>query len=451
METDRKKILYVVHNHPAIRPGGCEAYALELYEAMRDSSDFDAVFLARSGPPVSVTSLHHEGRPITLVNEDPNQYFFYTDLSDWEWHFGRSPRKSTLTRFFREFLLDIKPDVVHFQHTIFLGYDILRVTRNALPHVPIVYTLHEFLPICYADGKLLRTMNDEPCLEASPRRCHECFPQITQQTFFMRERFIKSHLSLVDRFIAPSRFLMDRYLDWGIPPEKIMFEDYGRLSVARHEAPAPNGAVGPAARDDRPRNRFAFFGQLTQYKGIDVLLKAMAVLADEGFDAHLSIHGANLDWAPTQFQDKLRALLAEAGGTVTLVGQYEPEDLPQLMEEIDWVVVPSIWWENSPLVIQEASQYGRPVICSDIGGMAEKVADGVNGLHFRRGDPDSLAETMCRAVETNGLWNELSLGIQPVLSMSDHVATLTELYESLLDAYGARTRPGDEGQVVQLA
>jgi len=57
------------------------------------------------------------------------------------------------------------------------------------------------------------------------------------------------------------------------------------------------------------------------------------------------------------------------------------------MAAVDWVVVPSIWWENSPLVIQEAFAHGRPVICSDIGGMAEKVAHEKNGLHFRANDP----------------------------------------------------------------
>jgi glycosyltransferase involved in cell wall biosynthesis len=444
------KILYVVHNHPAIRPGGCEAYALELYEAMRDSSEFEAVFMSRSGPPVSVTALHHEGRPITLVNDDPNQYFFYTDLSDWEWTYGRSPRKSALTRFFRDFLLDQKPDVVHFQHTQFLGYDILRVVRNTLPDVPIVYTLHEFLPICYADGKMLRTRNDELCLEASPRRCHECFPQITQQTFFMRERFIKSHLSLVDQFIAPSRFLMERYVDWGIPRDRIMFEDYGRLPVT--PAPERRGdAPAGRTRATRKRNRFSFFGQLTQYKGPDVLLEAMALLVDEGVDAHLEIHGANLDWAPTAFQDKLRDLLEQAEDAVTLVGQYEPEDLPKLMAETDWVVVPSIWWENSPLVIQEAFLYGRPVICSDIGGMAEKVADNVNGLYFRRGDADSLAEAMRRAATTKGLWETLRGDVPPIHNMRDHVATLGEVYRSLIDERRAGHAANESAEVVQLA
>src|ERR1044071_1235531 len=102
------------------------------------------------------------------------------------------------------------------------------------------------------------------------------------------------------------------------------------------------------------------------------------------------------------------------------------------MANFDWVVVPSIWWENSPLVIQEAFQHGRPVICSDIGGMAEKVAHGVNGLHFRAGDARSLASTIRTAAETPGLWERLREGIQPVYPMATHVAALTEIYDALL-------------------
>jgi glycosyltransferase involved in cell wall biosynthesis len=110
------------------------------------------------------------------------------------------------------------------------------------------------------------------------------------------------------------------------------------------------------------------------------------------------------------------------------------------MENIDWVVVPSIWWENSPLVIQEAFGHGRPVLCSDIGGMAEKVTHDVNGLHFRAGDPDSLAMTMRTAATTPGLWERLRQNIPPVHAMQRHVATLTSLYRQLCL---------DSGQVVK--
>jgi glycosyltransferase involved in cell wall biosynthesis len=102
------------------------------------------------------------------------------------------------------------------------------------------------------------------------------------------------------------------------------------------------------------------------------------------------------------------------------------------MANVDWVVVPSIWWENAPLVIQEAFIHKRPVICSDIGGMAEKVTDGVNGLHFRAGDPLSLAETIRKAATTPGLWDHLRKGIPEIYRIEDSVAKLTGIYDSLL-------------------
>jgi glycosyltransferase involved in cell wall biosynthesis len=115
-----------------------------------------------------------------------------------------------------------------------------------------------------------------------------------------------------------------------------------------------------------------------------------------------------------------------------LVGRYNPGEIETLMGRVDWVVVPSIWWENSPLVIQEAFLYRRPVICGDIGGMAEKVTHGVNGLHFRTGDPTSLAETILVAAGDPGLWARLSRNVPQVYRIEDHVAALVAVYEELL-------------------
>ena len=115
--------------------------------------------------------------------------------------------------------------------------------------------------------------------------------------------------------------------------------------------------------------------------------------------------------------------LANSGENVTVAGSYGPANVPQLMSQIDWVVVPSRWWENSPLVIQEAFMHGRPVICTGIGGMAEKVAHGVNGLHFVTSDRAHLAETIRTAVQTPGLWERLRSGIPPVYGMEEHVGS----------------------------
>jgi len=299
------------------------------------------------------------------------------------------------------------------------------VIRNALGDVPIVYTMHEYLPICFNDGQLVRTMGDrELCEDATPRRCSECFPQISPQTFYMRKRFIQSHLELVDRFIAPSAYVRDRYVDWGIPARKITVEPQGMTPVSDRR---------PESAAARPRNRFGYFGQLTPYKGADVLLEAMEVLGAD-FDGHLSIFGANLEIQPPKFRRRIEALLARAPDRISVPGPYDRADLPALMQRVDWVLVPSIWWETGPMVVPEAFGYGRPVICSDIGGMAEKVRDGVDGMHFRRGDANDLADAMRRAARTPGLWDRLAAGIPalPFRPMREHVEALAEIYASLL-------------------
>jgi glycosyltransferase involved in cell wall biosynthesis len=430
----KPKVLFVAQNHPAVRPGGAEGYALDLYSAMGAAGEFEPVFLARTGPPISSADSRHATTPFTAVNEDSNQYFLYTDVSNYNWLFGRPPQKTILTRHFRDFLLAHRPDVVHFQHSLFIGYDVLRLTRNTLPDAPILYMLHEYLPICHRDGQLVRIVDNTLCRDASPRRCHECFPEISEQTFFMRRRFIQSHLSLVDLFLAPSEYVRDRYADWGIPKEKIAVEPYACYPVE----PVSNGG-----RPGGARNRFAFFGQFTPYKGADVLLEAMQILGD-GFPGHLWIYGANLETQRPEFRERFSSLLEQTGRTVTFAGRYDHADLRSIIEQMDWVVVPSTWWETGPIVVLEAFQYGRPVICSDIGGMSEKVTDGVNGLHFQRSKPTSLADAIRRAATEPGLWDRLRAGIPSVTMIEDRAAALAGIYRELLTRRHARAREDAE-------
>jgi glycosyltransferase involved in cell wall biosynthesis len=433
------RVLYVCHNHPSIRPGGAEGYALALHRAMRSLPGWDSVFLARSGPPLTPVTRYHEGTQLTLVDDTADEYYFHTDHAHFDTFMGWNANKHLWTHYLRDFLRAYRPDVIHFQHTLFLGFDMIREVRNTLPDAAILYTLHEFVPICHRNGQMIRTVNDDQlCTHSSPRRCHECFPDYSPQTFFMRERFIQAMFELVDLFIAPSHFLRQRYIEWGIRPERILFEENG----CGYKSPMSTHAGG----DDRLRNRLGFFGQLTPYKGIHVLLEAMRLLNAAGVDAHLSIHGANLELQAGEYQRHVADLLDACKSNVTLVGAYDRKSLPALMSDVDWVIVPSIWWENSPLVIQEAFLHGRPVVCSDIGGMAEKVTDRVNGLHFRVRDPVSLARTLAHAIATPELWRSLRDGIPEVHPMEDHVATLSRLY---LEQLGLKQRSSDSA-VAQL-
>jgi glycosyltransferase involved in cell wall biosynthesis len=445
----KHRLLLISTGHHAIRPGGLESYVRDLYEAFRESDEFEPILLARAGEPFTEPTPSHGWSPWAMAGADPNQYLFYTDVfrSQWDRLNGRWRYKDILTRFYRDFLLSQRPDIVNFQHTWYLGYDIVRVTKQTLPEVPLVYNLHEYLPICFRDGQMVRTGSNELCQKESPRRCNECFPEVSRESFFARKRFIQSHLSLIDRFVAPSDYVKDRYVDWGIPAKKIQVEPQGMVPVS--------GRVED--RDEsRPRNRFAFFGQINPYKGADVLLEAIELLGDD-FDGHLWIFGANLEIQPIEIRDRVRTLVDRNRGTVTFAGPYKHSELGKLMAGIDWVVVPSIWWETGPIVVLEAFQHGRPVICSDIGGMSEKVTDGLNGLHFRRRDSRHLAETMARAAEAPGLWEELRAGIpaDPPRWMDDHVRIMSDLYKDLSRERASESTDGaalageDRGEVLR--
>lgn len=122
------------------------------------------------------------------------------------------------------------------------------------------------------------------------------------------------------------------------------------------------------------------------------------------------------------------------GGRVALLGPYHRADLSRLVRDVDWVIVPSIWWENAPLVIQEAFQQRRPVLCSDIGGMAEMVRDGIDGLHFRAADPGSLAGVMRRAADDPKLWERLVVGVAQPRGLEDCAGEHLALYRELAGA-----------------
>jgi glycosyltransferase involved in cell wall biosynthesis len=417
----KKRVLYVLHNHPAVSPGGTEAYALDLYNAFRHSVEFEPLLLARADPDAYGAGTAQAETRFVALESDPHQILALIPEKRYDKFFMRMDDHGDFSRRFTDLLRREKPDVVHFHHALFLGAELISAVRRTLPETAIVFTLHEYLPICHHYGQLVRT-SGELCTMESPRRCNECFPQHAPQEFFLRKRLIQSHLSQVDLFIAPSRFLLERYVEWGVPRTRIRYEDHAFTPVRRFESQ-------PRSK----RNRFAFLGVLTPFKGIDVLLRAMQLLGP-AFKGSLEVHGANYAAQPEDVQRRLDDLFEATRATVTHEGPYDHAVLPRLMAETDWVVVPSIWWENSPLVIQEAFMHGRPVISSDIGGMAEKVSHNVNGLLFQVGSAEALAQTLATAASKPGLWERLAAGIGPARTMDDHIPALESIYRRLIAA-----------------
>ena len=415
----RQKVLIVAHNHPGFFPGGGEIFAYRMFEELKKHKRYEPIFLAATG---SHNREPHPGTPFLSYEGRKDEYLFWGDAFDY---FQQSLRESTfLFRDFAKFLEQHKPEVIHFHHTLRFGVEAIQIARQVLPEVRIVYTLHDFIPMCHRDGQMVRTKNNELCDRATPARCHECFPEISPALFKTRELFIKTHFRLVDMLISPSTFLAERFIQWGIPADKMRVIENGMPALAEATPRYPSGSIFRSAT----RHRFGYFGQISPYKGTLQLLEAVEILRNEGHkDLHVNIHG-NIAFQTDEFKQRFHAQIAAMAPAVQFHDVYDSREIGRLMRDVDWVVVPSIWWENSPLVIAEAKQHGRPVICADIGGMAEKIQPEVNGLHFRARNTHDLAQTMRRAMTEKGLWEQLSSGISAPMSIAECVRQYVQTY-----------------------
>jgi glycosyltransferase involved in cell wall biosynthesis len=415
------QILMMSHGHPAFSIGGAEVASYNLFQGLNGLPDVRCHYLARVGPPIQP----HRGTPFMTLRQKQHETLMFANDYDY---FRLSNRDlDTLSRDFCKFVDDVNPDIVHFHHFLGFGLEAIRAVRRVRPNAPIVATLHEYLSICNNHGQMVKAKTGQLCRRASPAECGVCFPDIGASVLHKRELFIKTLFDQVDMFVSPSHFLVDRYADWGLAGDKLTFLENG-LEIGEIAPPRPLCAGKPR------RNRFAYFGQLNQFKGIKVLVEAVARVPAEiwGTDSVLCVFGGNLEVQPESFQQEFRRLVQMAGRRVRFFGSYRSPDLPELMREIDWVVVPSTWWENSPVVIQEAFLHGRPIICSDIGGMAEKVRHRVDGLHFRAGSAESLVDRLTEILHNPDLWERLRGRIRRPISAAEAAEQHLALYRQLL-------------------
>ena len=389
------RILIVSHGHPAFSIGGAEIASHNLFRALNATGEHEAFYLARTGSPVR----RHAATPLMSLRQGEREVFLHADA--WDPFWLSNGALDDLEGGFSDYLRAVAPDVVHFHHVIGLGLEAILQVRRVLPEAAIVVTFHEYLAICLNHGQMVKTARNALCRQASPADCASCFPQHAPGLIFQRERSVKEHLALADAYVSPSRFLIDRYVAWGLPAGKFRMIENGLDA----RAPAPPRTLAPDGR----RDRFGYFGQVSAFKGLDVLLEAVSRVPDAIWDrASLSVYGGNLERQPQEFRDRFGALMERVGRRARFFGSYAADELLGLMGQIDWTVVPSIWWENSPLVIQEALLHRRPPIVSNIGGMAEKVRDGVDGLHFRVSSPEDLADRLAGALTEPELWARLS-------------------------------------------
>jgi glycosyltransferase involved in cell wall biosynthesis len=405
------RILIVSHGHPEITKGGAEIAAYQLYRGYASRSGCVAWFMGCD---------RRQTRSETPITQPFGNGDYLYSVGEFDW-FKFSNQDPRLPEAFANLLLELRPDVVHFHHYINVGVEVFALVKRILPHTKVVVTLHEYLAICNHHGQMVTNPHRNLCYHASPQRCIECFPQFSESDFFLRRRYIEHFFAFVDHFSSPSQFLADRYIAWGMPES--------RISVIENLVRATQGSFTSVGKGGPLRA--GFFGQLSFLKGANVLFDAADLLAqDERMDISVEIFG-DYRGQPLEFQKELQERMATVGQNVVLHGPYDEIRVDRLMQSVDVILVPSVWWENSPLVIQEARRNGRPLICSDIGGMAEKVRDGVDGFHFHAGSAMALALLLKRIADDRQLLTDVTGTMQKVISVDVIIDDHLTMYRSL--------------------
>lgn len=237
-----------------------------------------------------------------------------------------------------------------------------------------------------------------------------------------RRNHVQRVLEGVDHLISPSIFLKEFFVRNGVPDERISVMANGFPEV---DAPTPRPVRHPV--------RFGYLGTWIPSKGIDLLLEAFRDISPD--EALLTVHGFFPGYAG--HEDYEERLMSLAGPAVTLGGRYEHADVQSLLRQMDCLVVPSIWVENSPMTIQEAFQAGVSVLTADVGGMAEQVRSG-GGWTFRHRDVESLRQTLLALIRDPGKIEAERKRIPQVPSIRQQSGTMLELYSTLRERKPAR-------------
>ncbi|MGD8472482.1 MAG: glycosyltransferase [Anaerolineae bacterium] len=259
--------------------------------------------------------------------------------------------------------------------------------------------------------------------------CRHPWAELTRPTRMVRalghrHKRLLDTLDSVDYIVSPSQFLRDGLVRNGVPAGKTIVSAHGIERQWAESLPRPK----------QPANhlRFAFAGMIGWHKGTHIAVQAFESLPRPN-GATLTIYGNN-----EQFADYYRELepLIEQSPNIVYGGLFAHSQISEVLSEIDILVMPSMWYENTPVIMYEAFASRTPVIATHEGGMAELIELFHGGWTFPRGDVDALASLMQSLIDSPELVAEAREKIKPVRTIDEHVSDLLEIYDR---ARGGRT------------
>lgn len=380
-----KRILQIAHNHPSFSPGGTELVALALHrEAL--ARGYDSWFLG------AVEKLHltpNLGTQMVAITPDQRESAIFAYVFR-RFDFAQPDSGGFLWEL-KNYIGEIKPDIVHLHHLLNFGLESLFLIRELLPKAEIYFTLHDYYAICANNGQLYNHESRSRCDGPNIRQCAKCMPQFTSNDFTMRRLSFENALALCDRIFSPSYFLKEKieaHLKLRVPIE---FLENGYFGPEIEPAPLPR-VVGDEVQ-------FGYMGNISAIKGLPDLLDACDLLAERStIKFHLHVHGSQL-FEDKALTDRIDRSKKGPGRLVQYHGRYEQRDIPRVFGTFECLVFPSVWWENAPLVIYEAMHHKRDIVCYPHGGAAEILRRYDTGRLADSSDPLALSYAMEAAAE----------------------------------------------------
>ena len=416
------KILFVIHQYLPRHCAGTEVYTHSLVRELSKRHEVSVYCHepALDGGSVPYVSETYEGIQVRRVAA------WVAGHKPRPWDvFRNSYRNPVIEADFCRMLADLRPDVLHVQHLKDLSVGILG--RARMHRVPMAMTLHDYWAMC-PNAQRIRPDGTICTGTHWHLECGYCtsarlgIPLLRAGAPFLipffgaRDRYVQRQMSHVGRFIAPSAFLRNQYIAAGYPADNILLLENG-LDLSRITSSGPRPGF---------RGHYAFIGSLAWQKGVHVLIDAFRGL--DAPHAQLRIWG-DLKVFP-DYSSELRKHAADHPG-ISFEGVIPPARVGEALVWADYLVVPSLWWENSPVTIQEAYAAGVPVITSKLGALPEKVVDGQSGLLFEPGSAASLRRVLRRTCKDAGLVDRLRSGLPEVVGIAEHARLIERIYRDL--------------------
>jgi len=398
-----------------------------------------ATVQAEAGHHVAVfcpSTMREDGRAITAdAEQDVRIYRIPLGSRTRTQVFRDTFRQKQLQAALQTILRQELPDIVHVQHLMGMPMGLVDLLVDA--NIPYVVTLHDYWYAC-VNAQLLTNTDQTICEgpDSLAINCGQCAvartgregamwlaPAISPLMQYRKAR-LRTVLEKARYVIAPTNFVRQTYINLRVQSDNMVVIRHGidlpdeAYWATRSKHTLPNG--------DRPL-LVGYVGSIGWQKGVHVLIEAVNELPPGS--VQVTIYG-DLTTFPEYAAQLLEMIQLP---DIKLAGPVSREHFWMAVAELDVVILPTLWFETSSLVLDEAFAAGIPVVASQIGVLNEKVEDGINGRLFSVGDAIALRDILVDILEDPGLLDRWRAGIPAVRTVDEHVREIEELYQSTLD------------------